>query len=136
MEDNKQGLTVKQENALLALLRHGSVRLASKETGISETTLWRYQQLPEFQSRMKKIRSAINEETTSLLQRASFRAVNRLMQLMDDENTQDAVKYASAKTILDLHFKNQELREIQESVQELKEMIVFSNTTSREIKTI
>lgn len=72
MEDKRQGLSLKQENALVALLRHGSIRNASKETGISETTLWRYQQQPEFKRGLKEVRNAVDEETTTLLQKATF----------------------------------------------------------------
>ena len=116
-----QELTQRQQKVLIALLEHGSVRLAVKETGISRTTIWHYQQIPEFQRRLKEARKAISDETTALLQRASYAAGVRLVQLMNESGVQPAVQFAAAKTVLDMAYRGQDLKDLEESVEELKE---------------
>jgi len=101
-------------------MRHGSFRTAAKEAGVSETTMWRYRQMPHFQRRLKEIKELIEEDTISAIRFASVRAAGRLLQLMDSEGVQDAIRYASAKTVLDFHFRNQEIEAIRTDVEELR----------------
>jgi len=119
LKHDEGGLTGRQNIAAMALVRSGSVRQVALESGISEATLWRYRQNPEFQRRIRELTESINKETEAAIRSASTRAVSKLLDLMDTAD-QDTIKYAAAKTILDLHFKTVEINEIERQLEELR----------------
>jgi molybdenum-dependent DNA-binding transcriptional regulator ModE len=134
--ENSDDLTAKQEKVLLALIEHGSVRLAVKETGISRTTIWHYQQLPAFQKRLREARRAMTNESTALIQRAGYSAAVKLIQMMNDPKVHASIQFAAARTILELAYRGQQLQDLQDSVDELKELVNAKNSNETSLRLI
>jgi hypothetical protein len=61
--------------------------------------------------------------TRELLQRASIKAIRRLVKLMEDEDISEGVRCSAARSILELHFKGCELADIEESIAELRSLL-------------
>jgi DNA-binding MurR/RpiR family transcriptional regulator len=61
-------LTPKQERALIALLDCGEIKQAAATAGVNESTLWRWLQSPDFQSRYRAARRQLVETAIAQLQ--------------------------------------------------------------------
>ncbi len=127
MEDNK--LSEKQERAIELLIIHGNFVRVAEELNIERSTLWRWRKEPRFATAYREARQAISERTRELLQLAATQAVKRLVELMNDSDVPASVQFASARSILDLHFRGMEIEDIQASVDELRQLIVRDSRT-------
>jgi hypothetical protein len=123
-------LTPPQETAIELLLSGNSIIRVCEELSIDRVTLYRWRQSQHFAAAYREARQAISERTRELLQMAAMRAVKRLVELMegDSEDVPASIQFASARSILDLHFKGMELEDVQASVEELKLLIGESKT--------
>ena len=113
--------TSKQETALAALLSEVTIEQACKKANISEATLWRYRQLPAFRNAYRMARREIIEDTISLLQRSSKKAVATLVRNMDSGTP--SVEVSAAKSVLDYSFKGVENLEFAERVEMMEELL-------------
>lgn len=121
------GFTQKQESVLAALLTEVTMEQAAKKAGVSNTTLWRYLQLPAFRTAYQQARRQIVEESIALLQRASKRAVATLVKNLDSGSP--SVEVTSARVILEQSFRGVELLELQERVQMLEDIVEDESRT-------
>jgi hypothetical protein len=71
---------------------------------------------------MKNTQELENKETIELLRISSLKAVKRLVSLMNRSN-QDSVKLNAAKSILDFHYKQVDLVELQKNIEDLKDLV-------------
>jgi hypothetical protein len=128
-------LTPQQEKAIELLLTHGSFVRVADELQIDRTTLWLWRKDPRFAKTYREARQAISERTRELLQLAATQAVKRLVELMNDSDVPASVQFASARSIIELHYKGMEIEDIQASVDELRQLIVSdSRTVKKELK--
>jgi len=67
--------------------------------------------------------SANKEQARVLLQRASVKAIRRLVKLMEDEEIGEGVRCTAARSILELHFRNCEFADIEQSIAELRKLL-------------
>ena len=112
-------MTPKQEKVLAALMSETTLALAAKKAGVSEVTLWRYLQAPLFRRAYLHARRQLVEETVTLLQRASKKAVATLIRNMDCGS--HSVEVAAARSVLDSAFRGVELMELEERIRGLEE---------------
>ena len=71
--------------ALAVLVAGGmTVKNAAAELGISERTSYRHSSLPEFRQAVGQLRSAALDASVGAITSASTRAVNKLVELLDD----------------------------------------------------
>ncbi len=115
-----QGLTKKQEAAIAALLSTSVMKDAAAQVGISDVTLWRWLQLPEFEAAYRAARRQVVERAVTELQAATGEAVETLKRNLHCEN--EAVEVRAASIILEQAVKGVELIELQERVQRLEEL--------------
>lgn len=113
------GLNARQERALAALLSEVTIEAAAKKAGISTVTMWRHLQTPAFRAAYLQTRRQLVEETTSLLQRASKKAVSVLIRNLDCGVP--SVEVASARVVLDSAYRGVEQIEMEERVRQLEE---------------
>ena len=114
-----ENLTPKQELLLVALLATGEAKRAAEQAGVSETSAWRWLQLPTFQARYRQARRDLVEMAMSQLQADCGVAARVLREVAEDASVLASSRVAAAKTILELWVKPNKRR---------KSLIAFSLT--------
>jgi hypothetical protein len=117
--------TRKMEEAIAALLTQRNVEEAAKSIGIASRTLFRWQQVPEFDSAYRKARRDGFRQAVARLQQASGAAVTTLLKLAVDPNAPAAVKARAAYYIPTLATKAMETDDIDARVAELERATEF-----------
>jgi hypothetical protein len=120
MKGHGEKLTRKKEQAIVALLSHGSIPEAARATGIAAVTLWRWLQLDGFRDEYQKARRDAVGRAIDQVQRAAAGAVQTLEGVMSDEQTPASARVSAAKTVLDSALKAVELEDVQGRLQALE----------------
>jgi len=102
----------KREAAALALISCQTVIEAATAAGISQTTLYRWRQEPEFQQIVTRVKSEALTTASNNLAAISSKAVKALTDVMDKDTTPEAQKVSAAKALLEMAFKLREQDEI------------------------
>ena len=93
------------DDRLLILLASGStVRDAAQQCDIGETTVWRRMRDATFIGELNRLRGELWNSAMGKLTAASGKAVDRLVTLVDDADS-DAVRLSACKSILELGTK-------------------------------
>jgi len=114
-------LSRKQDDAIAALLSTSSIKDAAKACGVSDASLWRWLQLPDFQAAYRAARRQVVERAVSELQGACGEAVETLKRNLTCE--QAAVEIRAAQIILEQAVKGVELIDLQERVERLESLL-------------
>lgn len=122
-EGMPHALPPKQELALQAVISHPTLKEAAAAAGVSETTLWRYMQDPNFSNRLREARREAVGHAVTRLQRASSDAVSALQHLMMKDDAPAAARITAARTILDYSFRAVEVDELKARIDQLEEFI-------------
>jgi hypothetical protein len=123
MNPLKQKLTVKQEQALIALLDCGEIKQAAETAGVTKVTLWRWLQLSAFQSRYRAARRQIVETAIAQLQSDCTVAVRVLREVAEDKEAPASSRVAAARTIIEQSVSAIELLDLQERVEMLEQAL-------------
>lgn len=113
-------LNKRQENFLTAILETGNVAEASRLANISRTTAYTYMKNVTFKQVYRERRNEMLKETTTRLQNASIRAVEVLVEIMNDNTVSPYARQQSAQTVLSMAYKAVETTDIVEQVEELE----------------
>lgn len=113
-------LNRRQENFLNAILETGNVTEASKLANISRNTAYTYLKNVTFKRIYRERRNEMLKETTTRLQNASIRAVEVLLEIMNDNAVSPYARQQSAQTVLSMAYKAVETTDIVEQVEELE----------------
>ncbi len=114
-------ITRKYEQAIAALLSEPSIKAAADACKIGEGTLYRWLQLPDFQTAYRAARRQVVERAVSELQAACGEAVETLKRNLHCENP--AVEIRAAQIILEQSIKGVELVDLQERLERLEAML-------------
>lgn len=112
--------TRKQELAILALLTEKTLKDAAKSAGISEATLWRWMQQPEFDEKYKDAKRQSITQATARLRQTMLTAVDTLEEIAKDKKAQAMARVVACKTILESAMKAHELEDVQERLETLE----------------
>ena len=110
----------KKEAAILALLSQRNVEEAARAAGISERTLYRWMQEPDFDAAYRAARRAAFSQSTARLQQMCAAAVSTLGKIMVDQNAPAASRVRAADSVLDHAAKAIEIEDIEARVSELE----------------
>lgn len=113
-------LTPKQEKALVALLECGEIKEAAQKASVGEVTLWRWLQIPEFQSRYRAARRTLVESAMAQLQQDCAVAARTLREVAEDSEAPASARVSAARTILDQSVSAIELLDLQERIERLE----------------
>jgi len=80
--------------------------------------------------------SSNKQQTRELLQRSSIKAIRRLVKLMEDEDISEGVRCNAARIILELHFRNCEFADIEESIAELRKLLGDLPATKKGLRVV
>jgi transposase len=94
----------KQVEALLVMLlaKGATVAQAARHAGVSERTVYRRRQQPEFQARIDAIQDETLQRVADLITKAAQEGIHSLVALQQDTTTPPSVRRAAARDILDL----------------------------------
>ncbi|MGV3006012.1 replication protein [Streptococcus pluranimalium] len=113
-------LNKRQENFLNAILETGNVTEASKLANISRNTAYTYLKNVTFKRIYRERRNEMLKETTTRLQNASIRAVEVLLEIMNDNAVSPYARQQSAQTVLSMAYKAVETTDIVEQLEVLE----------------
>jgi hypothetical protein len=109
---------IKQDRAIVALLSEPTVEAAARAADVDPATIWRWQQQPEFRSRLRDARRAVVEGAIGHLQQAATEAVDTLRRNLTCGTPSVEVRAATA--ILDQAVKAIELFDLAERVDQFE----------------
>src|SRR5690349_14662713 len=99
-EAEPQGLSAKQDAALVALLNEPTVQRAAQASGMSERTLYRWMEEPAFSRAYRAARRQAFSHAVTLTQKYASAAVQTLVKVMTDPKATPAAKVAAATGLL------------------------------------
>ena len=91
---------ISDEQIIAALLDHGTIRAAAQAAGISERTLYDRMNKGEFQALYKSAKTDLVRAAVLNLNRQLQAAIDTVVEVMQDEQNNAAVRLQAAQTIL------------------------------------
>jgi len=110
----------KQEAAISALLTCGTLSKAAKKTGVSESTLIRWQKDDNFKRAFRLARFDALERTIANIQRATGTALKTLEMIIKDKKASPSARTRAACAILGFAFKGSELLDLVARVEDIE----------------
>ena len=91
---------ISDEQIIAALLDHGTIRAAAQAAGISERTLYDRMNKGEFQALYKAAKADLIRAAVLNINRQLQAAIDTVVEVMQDPDTNAAVRLQAAQTIL------------------------------------
>jgi hypothetical protein len=110
----------KMDAAVAALLTQRNTEEAAKAIGVAHKTLLRWQQVPEFQTALRRARQEALSQTIARLQQGAPVAASVLLKVMLDPSTPASTKVRAAESVLNHAEKAIELQDIEARLAELE----------------
>jgi hypothetical protein len=117
---NGDGIDVRKERAIIALLAEATVKKAAEVAGISEATLHRWMDDPDFDRAFKGARRKVLAHAISLSQKYASLAVNFLGRCIQDPAAPYPSRVQAAQAMLKFSRESIELDEMQAKVAALE----------------
>ena len=105
-------MTPKKEKALQALLMSRTRTEAAKKAGVSEPTLREYMKDPEFCAAYKAAAADIMDGATRQLQQSFAASIERLRQIVEDDEQSSKAHIQAARTLLEYGLKFTEFNDV------------------------
>lgn len=116
-----------EDPLLLALACGATVEAAARQCGLSDRTVYRRLEDPEFKKRLDKVRADMVERSSAMLTAAAGEAVRTLLALQKD-STPAAVRLGAARAILEVGIKVRQMVELEQRMAELEAMVATQDT--------
>jgi len=113
----------KKEATILALVSNPTIREAAQVVGVSETTIYRWLQDPEFERNYRNARTQVVRHAIAALQGACSQAVEVLKEVMTNTESPATTRVTAARAVLEMSIKAVEIEDLQARVQTLEEQI-------------
>ncbi|MCL2071597.1 MAG: phBC6A51 family helix-turn-helix protein [Oscillospiraceae bacterium] len=110
----------KQSQAVSALISCPTVKQAAAECGISERTIYRWLEKPDFVAALDKARQQVSKRITKAVISRAERAAKVLDEVMSDVEMPPPSRVSAAKCLLDTAFKAIETEEILKRIEALE----------------
>jgi hypothetical protein len=110
--DSESLLTAKQEEGIIALLSHPTVRKAAEHLGVDEKTVHRWLDQPGFCAAYRKARRDAFAQAMSASQRYAPTALKALADIVADEAKPCAARVSAASAILKFSRESLELDDL------------------------
>lgn len=118
-----EGISSRQQRAIIALLSKPTIKEAAKEAGVGETTLFNWLNEQIFSACYKAARDKMLETALISLQGASTTAVKTLRDVMEDKTISPSVRVTAARTVLELTLRVKTDLELEARIAQIEEMI-------------
>ncbi len=131
MAGSRQKLSLKQEEAIIALLTNRSTEEAARAINLGIRTLYRWPKDPDFNAGFRAARRNAFSQSIARLQQMCSAAVSTLGKVMVDPATPAATKVRAADSILNHSAKAIEIEDIEARVTELERATENSKSRQR-----
>ena len=112
------------DNALVsALLSCSTIKQAAESVGLSEQAVYSRLRKVDFRTKLQNARTTQFQVISSKLEDANFKALDTLINILDDMEVSAGVKVRASQILLDLSLKNREQADIISRIQPLEEML-------------
>ena len=112
------------DSALIsALLTCPTIKLASESVGLSEQAVYSRLRKVDFREKLQSARNDQFQVISSKLEDANFKALDTLINILDDKEVSAGIKVRASQTLLDLSLKNREQADIISRIQNLEETL-------------
>lgn len=112
------------DNALIsALLSSATIKQASDEVGLSEQAVYSRLRKVDFRTKLQNARDNQFQVISSKLEDANFKALDTLINILDDKEVSAGIKVRASQTLLDLSLKNREQADIISRIQNLEAVL-------------
>lgn len=109
-----------QDQFIVALLEHPTLDKAASVLGVSDVTLWRCLEKPEFAEAFRKARREAFSQSIARLQHASNAAVGTLLRVMTDREPPAASRVRAADVVLQTALRGMEIEDIDARLRQLE----------------
>jgi hypothetical protein len=109
-----------EDSLLLALACGATVETAARQAGLHERTVYRRLKHPDFQRKLRDVRSDMLARTSAALSAAATEAVRTLLDLQKP-GVQAAVRLGAARAILEIGLKLRETVELEARIAALED---------------
>ena len=112
------------DSALIsALLTCPTIKQAAESVKLSEQAVYSRLRKPDFREKLQNARNDQFQVISSKLEDAKFRALDTLINILDDSEVSAGIKVRASQTLLDLSLKNREQADIISRIENLEEML-------------
>jgi hypothetical protein len=116
-------LRVTDNQLISALLSSATIKQASDEVGLSEQSVYSRLRKPDFREKLQNARTTQFQVISSKLEDANFKALDTLINILDDSEVSAGIKVRASQTLLDLSLKNREQADIISRIENLEQML-------------
>lgn len=116
-------MRVTDNQLISALLSCPTIKLASDEVGLSEQSVYSRLRKPDFRIKLQNARTTQFQVISSKLEDANFKALDTLINILDDSEVSAGIKVKASQTLLDLSLKNREQIDVISRIENLEEML-------------
>lgn len=113
-----------KEAAIIALLTAPNIEAAAQTAGVSDTTIYRWLKLPEFQEGLREARKQAVSLAINNLQQSTATAVKVLQDVAKNEDAPASARVSAAKSILDMALKAVELDDIIGRLKKIEALVI------------
>jgi len=114
------GLTPKQEQAILALMSESTVLRAAETVGVDARSIYRWLEDPTFAAAFRRTRREAFAQAMSTTQRYAGMAVHSLAKVMTDANANPQARVAAATALLKFSRESIEVDSLVERIEQLE----------------
>ena len=121
------GKRISDERMIFAILSNKDILTASKTLGISVQSIYNRLRKPEFRQRLQQERLGKFEVANSKLTDSMGRAVDVLVEILEDANVSAGVRIRASQILLDITLKVTEQANIIQRLDSLEEQLQSHN---------
>lgn len=118
-----EGLQPNQEQALVALLTHPTIKKAAESIGMGERTLYRWLDDPVFSRAYRTARRQAFHHAMSMTQQYAPAAVAALVKVASDPSAPHAARVSAATALLRFSRESIELDDLAERVEAIEQQV-------------
>ena len=116
-------MRVTDNQLISALLSSATIKQASESVGLSEQSVYSRLRKPDFRTKLQNARNDQFQVISSKLEDANFKALDTLINILDDSEVSAGIKVKASQTLLDLSLKNREQIDVISRIENLEEML-------------
>lgn len=116
-------MRVTDNQLISALLTCPTIKLASEKVGISEQSVYARLRKPDFRMKLQSERNTQFQVISSKLEDANFKALDTLINILENDEVSAGIKVRASQTLLDLSLKNREQVDILQRIESIEEML-------------
>ena len=116
MKRNETKLNPRQTKTIEALLVCKSIEATAKKANIAKSTLYRWLKNETFKSEFSKAKFRLLSNAITTLQRVSTKAVNVLIEVMENKENPASTRVNSARIVLEQAIKGSELEDLEKRI--------------------